>query len=412
MSKKALFAISSLWLWHATRSLPIIKMYLKKWYKIDIVSFWNALNYLKSELKEFEINFIEFIDYPELERWKWISFYFLLVLDLIKTDLMIKKENKFLEELQAKNNYSFIFSDWKYWFYSKNTKSYILSHQLSFEIPKIFSFSQKFMDYYNQKTFKKFDLLFIPDYEDSKNNLAWKLSHPNWIKKVNHNFVGILSSLNVGKILHPKSLSFKEKLQKEKIFDWFLPLQEWQEEKQELQNSLLLQKKEVRGEEFQKNEKIDYLFTISWYLLEHKENFINKLLEEAKELKWKKVFILWNTKKEEYYFDEKNNIEVFSFLSWEEKVKKFKNAEIIISRAGYTTIMDLVELQKKAILFPTPRQTEQEYLAKYLWNKKYFVYAKENEKLSDLVKRVENIKIFENKNKTKNALEKIYLEIN
>jgi hypothetical protein len=32
-------------------------------------------------------------------------------------------------------------------------------------------------------------------------------------------------------------------------------------------------------------------------------------------------------------------------------------------------------LQKKAILIPTPGQTEQEYLAKYLMEKKYFFAA-------------------------------------
>ncbi|ATU05893.1 hypothetical protein BKN14_05715 [Candidatus Gracilibacteria bacterium HOT-871] len=96
-------------------------------------------------------------------------------------------------------------------------------------------------------------------------------------------------------------------------------------------------------------------------------------MEEAKALNGKKVFILGETNKKEYSFDEKNNIEIFSFLAGEEKNKKFQNAKVIISRAGYTTIMDLVELNKKAILFPTPNQTEQLYLAKYLGEKKYFV---------------------------------------
>jgi len=41
-------------------------------------------------------------------------------------------------------------------------------------------------------------------------------------------------------------------------------------------------------------------------------------------------------------------------------------AEFIISRSGYSTIMDIVALQKKSILVPTPGQTEQEYLAKHL----------------------------------------------
>jgi glycosyltransferase, family 2 len=53
-------------------------------------------------------------------------------------------------------------------------------------------------------------------------------------------------------------------------------------------------------------------------------------------------------------------------LAGEEKIKRFLNAKTIISRAGYTTIMDLVELETQAILFPTPNQTEQLYLSEYL----------------------------------------------
>ena len=45
---------------------------------------------------------------------------------------------------------------------------------------------------------------------------------------------------------------------------------------------------------------------------------------------------------------------------------------LVISRSGYTTIMDLVKINKTAVLIPTPGQTEQEYLAKYLMGKKYF----------------------------------------
>jgi hypothetical protein len=36
--------------------------------------------------------------------------------------------------------------------------------------------------------------------------------------------------------------------------------------------------------------------------------------------------------------------------------------------------MDLVELSKKAILFPTQNQTEQEYLAYYLNKKDLYVF--------------------------------------
>lgn len=41
-------------------------------------------------------------------------------------------------------------------------------------------------------------------------------------------------------------------------------------------------------------------------------------------------------------------------------------ASAIICRSGYSTLMDLAVMKKKALLIPTPGQSEQEYLAKFL----------------------------------------------
>ena len=46
-----------------------------------------------------------------------------------------------------------------------------------------------------------------------------------------------------------------------------------------------------------------------------------------------------------------------------------QEAEYVISRSGYSTVMDIIALQKKAVLIPTPGQTEQEYLGNYLMKK-------------------------------------------
>ena len=44
-------------------------------------------------------------------------------------------------------------------------------------------------------------------------------------------------------------------------------------------------------------------------------------------------------------------------------------SKLIICRSGYSTVMDLAKLGKKAIFIPTPGQTEQEYLANYYMTK-------------------------------------------
>ena len=66
-----------------------------------------------------------------------------------------------------------------------------------------------------------------------------------------------------------------------------------------------------------------------------------------------------------------NTIHFYNHLSSEELNNEAMKAEFIISRSGYSTIMDIAALQKKSILIPTPGQTEQEYLADYLMKKRF-----------------------------------------
>jgi uncharacterized protein (TIGR00661 family) len=47
-------------------------------------------------------------------------------------------------------------------------------------------------------------------------------------------------------------------------------------------------------------------------------------------------------------------------------------ADILVTRSGYSTIMDLASLGRSSLLVPTPGQTEQEYLALYLSSKGWF----------------------------------------
>lgn len=365
MANKALFAISTLGLGHATRTLPIIQHYLDLNYQIDIVCDGNALNYLRTELHGERVRFFQLLDYPAIERGSSRSFYPMLIFDILTTMRRIHREQRFLTQLEKENNYHFIFSDGKYGFYSKKTPCYLLTHQLSFEIPRIFKPSQLIVDYRNRRSFSHFTHIFIPDYSDPIQNLAGKLAHPRRLNKLPHTFIWILSSFgttNAQKIAEKPD-----------------------------------------------TETIDYLFTISGFLLEHKWAFVQKLIAESKLLKGKKVFILGDTKQKDYYhFDNQHNIEVFGYLAGTEKLKKFFAAKTIIARAGYTTIMDLVELQKPAILFPTPNQSEQLYLADYLLDKNYFVIGKESQHLADLAKQTNNTTGFLAPSRTLEAIQTIY----
>jgi UDP-N-acetylglucosamine transferase subunit ALG13 len=81
------------------------------------------------------------------------------------------------------------------------------------------------------------------------------------------------------------------------------------------------------------------------------------------------------------------SIEIKNHLPADELSNIIQQSKIIISRCGYSTVMDLVKLQKKAILVPTPGQTEQEYLARYLQKQKLFYCVDQNSfSLHDAIK--------------------------
>ena len=54
------------------------------------------------------------------------------------------------------------------------------------------------------------------------------------------------------------------------------------------------------------------------------------------------------------------------------------NATYIVCRSGYSTMMDIASLQKNALCVPTPSQTEQEYLAKYLSENGFMVKQRQS----------------------------------
>lgn len=83
------------------------------------------------------------------------------------------------------------------------------------------------------------------------------------------------------------------------------------------------------------------------------------------------------------YRGEKTSSSLLIGLQENEVEEQIQQAEIIICRAGYTSVMDLCGLTKKRIiLIPTKGQLEQEYLAKHLNGRKPFEYRKSSEGLS------------------------------
>ena len=94
------------------------------------------------------------------------------------------------------------------------------------------------------------------------------------------------------------------------------------------------------------------------------------------------------------------NVTYWNFMNSIEIEQAFNESELVLCRSGYSTIMDLVCLEKKAFFIPTPGQFEQEYLAKKLKRNGMAPFSKQEKFKLVKLQEVQLYKGFESINTT------------
>ena len=103
----------------------------------------------------------------------------------------------------------------------------------------------------------------------------------------------------------------------------------------------------------------------------------NILHEELTSYEGKVIFIR-GVIMEEQEVRQVDNCLIYNFMTTSQLEKAINASEIVLCRSGYTTLMDLSKLGKKAFFIPTPGQYEQEYLAKKMKKEGLAPYAKQH----------------------------------
>ena len=82
------------------------------------------------------------------------------------------------------------------------------------------------------------------------------------------------------------------------------------------------------------------------------------------------------------------NLTTLPHLNGTELASAMAAAELIVSRSGYTTLMDLVALGRSAVIIPTPGQAEQEYLGElHARTGRFLVQRQDHIDLEDALRR-------------------------
>ncbi|MEL6812430.1 MAG: glycosyltransferase [Bacteroidota bacterium] len=292
---------------HATRCIPIIGALIEHGYGVLLASDGPALSILQKEFPE--LPFITLPSYDITYPKKGEFFKFKMFLKLPQIQRAISAERKMIKKLIREEKIQGIISDNRMGIRSKKVPSVFITHQLNVLSGNTSFFSSKM----HQKIIKKFDECWVPD-----------VVHP-----VN------LS----GKLGHPKKLDFEVK--------YIGPLSRMEKRKVPITYDILAL---LSGPEPQRT------------LLEE------KLMTTLSGID-KKVLLVRGVIEEKTRVQQKGNITLVNFMQSKELEQAINESRVVLSRSGYTTIMDLAAMEKEAFFIPTPGQYEQKYLAKQLREK-------------------------------------------
>ncbi|MFZ4400128.1 MAG: glycosyltransferase [Bacteroidales bacterium] len=308
---------------HAARCVPLIQSFLKAGANVIIAADNRPLVFLRKEFPD--LQFIQFPAYQITYQNKG-SFAIKMIRSIPNVLLSIYKEHKLLDQLIDKYNIDIVFSDNRFGLWNKKAKCIFMTHQVMIKSPLKSDFFDKLFFIFNSAFIKNFDECWIPDNE-SEINLSGDLSHKYKLPVTTY-FIGPLSR-------------FKN------------------------------------TEATNENKNIDVLVLLSGP--EPQRTILEEIiLQQLANKKINTVIVEGIPEKEEVKIIN-DQLTIYSHLETDKLQSLIQQAALILCRSGYSTIMDLAVFGKKAILIPTPGQTEQEYLADYYQKKKYYYTVSQKE---------------------------------
>lgn len=304
---------------HATRCIPIIRELEENGFNPIIASDGIALEFLKKELPH--LTFLQLPSYNIKYSKKSANLKWKLIQNSPLTLFAVLYENLLLKKWIKEYHIEGVISDNRLGFYNKQIPSVYITHQINVLSGKTTWITSKLHQFF----IAKFDECWIPDLNDFP-NFSGALGHlkNGESKKLNIKYIGVLSRFK------------KQDLPKK--YDLLVVLSGPEPQRTILEKKIIFELKKYNG---------NVVF------------IKGKMEEEQKQ-------------------EQIGTVLYYNFMQSHQLEKAFNESAIVLCRSGYSTIMDLAKLEKKALFIPTPGQNEQEYLARR--NKKYRIapYCNQN----------------------------------
>ncbi|MDX2135655.1 MAG: glycosyltransferase [Saprospiraceae bacterium] len=312
MVKRLLVAPLNWGLGHASRCIPIIRSLQAAGVEPVLASDGVALDLLRAEFPD-----LESVALPAYGiRYDTPNMTWNVARRLPRVLWAIRAEHQAVARMVRHMGIEAVLSDNRYGCFHPDRPSVLITHQLRPRIPgRVASWTGHTM---LRQALHRFDAVWVPDVA-GEGNLSGELSHGTDIHP-NTRYIGLLSRMR--------------RYPRETEYDVAMVLSGPEPQRSRLEE---------------------------------------RLLEEALALPYRTAIVQGKTQSQQHYFAAEH-VEVVSYLTSDTLNDLILAARAVVCRAGYSSIMDLAALGKKALLIPTPGQTEQEYLAEMLGDRGYFAW--------------------------------------
>ncbi len=343
---------------HATRCVPVVREFLRAGAEVELAVVKANANFFREVFPELRQRLAPSynIVYPKhgynMALW--------LLKNSMHLNAVMRYEHHFAEEMVERHGYDVLFSDNRFAFYSKNALSIYMTHQRRIAFPRAFAAFERIGVMWHANIMRKFDEVWVPDLE----------IYPGYAGSLSHSgatpgdkpmrFVGTLSRFSemgndgnaLGNAPAPVDLEREVDLMSVSEFMAHSANAEW---------DAAPEKRTSGNHSFEMRANYKVVAVVSG--VEPARTLFEQQLRDAlAQIPGRHMMILGKPSAEQKTWTE-GNIEFHTHLATNDFADAVKRADFVVSRGGYSTVMDMAELGAKCIFVPTPGQFEQIVLA-------------------------------------------------
>lgn len=312
MGRRILYGVYHWGLGHATRSLGLIRALLDRGdHVIVMIQPGPGMRLLQSELGD-ACEYFPFRDTPApFSRYPAV-FYLRMAASMPWVLAGFRREHRMTEALVAQRHLDCVVSDSRFGVWSRVVPSYCILHSIHQVVPFLSGFTQRTAEWGQRNLLRGFTRILIPDVAENGGLSGWLGHDPGF-------------DWGAGRLVYIGPLSSVQPMDVE--------------------------------------QDIDVFFSVSG--IEPQRGLLEDLVLEALPGLSGRIVVTLGKPGDGDGEREVGGATVYDYLDRARQAEMLNRAKLVMTRSGYTTLMELAALGRKALFVATPGQSEQEYLARF-----------------------------------------------